>query len=392
MTRYWPMQAGHIVTSGFGPRWGTVHRGTDFGWPGGSGGRPVYACDAGVVRSAGASPGFGGPSPAGLVTIQHEGWFSGYGHIVCEVKPGERVAAGQRIGRVNPDMATAGDSTAPHLHLFAGPGTYDYAKLVDPIPLLSGAAHPGGDTVPPQFQADLLMLTNNDSGPRDPRTCLWAVVHTFEGNPQITARDMAAYQQKPESGGSYTIVVDRQGTTARENDDNYIPWAAAQTGNRFGLHVSLAGRAAQTRAEWLAQDRQLRALARVLADWSNRYSIPLIKLTPDAVRTKRTKGVCGHHDISLAFGETDHTDPGPHFPWDTVLDYARGSTTPTPSKETAMTPEQDKMLREIHAALVGTRHPSRVQGSTYTGTGIDYILNTNADAYRLAKALEDDGK
>ena len=49
MARYWPLGAGRIVTSPFGPREDGFHAGTDFGFPGGSANKPVYACASGIV-------------------------------------------------------------------------------------------------------------------------------------------------------------------------------------------------------------------------------------------------------------------------------------------------------------------------------------------------------
>lgn len=204
-----------------------------------------------------------------------------------------------------------------------------------------------------QFKADVDILTSNDSGTRAAPAPLFAI-HTFEGNPNITADDMARYQLSPAAGGSYNGVIDRTGRTARENDDHYIPWAAMPTGNRLARHWSLAGRAAQSRAEWLAQPRQLDALAHVLAHDHREYGTPLKLLTVSEVARSRTdssmRGVCGHVHISQAFGESDHTDPGGNFPYDYVISRAaeivRGETSPPTQEADTMTPEDRKILIE----------------------------------------------
>ena len=61
-----PVEKGFVVTSGFGPRWGTTHWGTDFGRDGGCGGAPVYAVKDGTVTRAGPASGFGQ-----WVTVDH---------------------------------------------------------------------------------------------------------------------------------------------------------------------------------------------------------------------------------------------------------------------------------------------------------------------------------
>ena len=117
MARYWPLGTGRIVTSPFGPRDDGFHAGTDFGFPGGSANKPVYACASGIVIYAGAAQGYGGPDPAGWLVIDHPGGVGGgcteYGHIIREVGGGEHVTAGQRVARINPDSATNG-GVAPH--------------------------------------------------------------------------------------------------------------------------------------------------------------------------------------------------------------------------------------------------------------------------------------
>ncbi|GGK59371.1 peptidase [Nocardia camponoti] len=93
-------------TSGFGARWGTMHRGIDIAAPIGS---PIYAVADGTVIEAGPAQGFGL-----WVRIRHDdGTISIYGHMYdFVVSAGERVPAGMQIARIG----NRGDSTGPHLH------------------------------------------------------------------------------------------------------------------------------------------------------------------------------------------------------------------------------------------------------------------------------------
>lgn len=141
-----PMKRGYMVTSSFGMRNGSLHAGTDFGWVGGSGNLPIYAVKGGTVMYTGAASGYGGPDPAGWIVIDHPaadgGGVSEYGHIIREVKVGQRVEAGQRIGYINPSSRTNG-GVAPHLHLAVMPYAYDPRKKLDPLTWLDGAQYPG---------------------------------------------------------------------------------------------------------------------------------------------------------------------------------------------------------------------------------------------------------
>lgn len=147
--RYMPVPPEAYITSKFGPRWGTVHRGVDFGRNGGSANMPVYAAQGGTVVYAGAASGFGGPDPAGWVVIDHPAADGAgttvYGHIIREVSVGQRVEAGQRIGHVNPNSATNG-GVAPHVHFEVHPYVWQQGAQIDPEPWLVGALTPGSAT------------------------------------------------------------------------------------------------------------------------------------------------------------------------------------------------------------------------------------------------------
>ncbi|MBT9311038.1 peptidoglycan DD-metalloendopeptidase family protein [Leptothoe kymatousa] len=101
----WPTRG--TLTSGYGWRWGRMHRGIDVAGPVGT---PIVSAAAGVVERAGwNSGGYGN-----LVEVRHaDGSMTRYAHnsrIV--VRPGQRVNQGQHIA----DMGSTGYSTGPHLH------------------------------------------------------------------------------------------------------------------------------------------------------------------------------------------------------------------------------------------------------------------------------------
>jgi len=101
-----PVKSNFRFTSGFGPRWGRLHAGTDFAGPIGT---PIYTTADGVVTHAGWSSGYGR-----LIKIQHEfGIETRYAHLnAMDVSVGQRVSRGERIGA----MGNSGRSTGPHLH------------------------------------------------------------------------------------------------------------------------------------------------------------------------------------------------------------------------------------------------------------------------------------
>jgi hypothetical protein len=143
-----PMPPGsYVLTSPYGPRWGTHHDGQDFAAPTGT---PIRAAAAGTVRSAqctspfcdrpGAVDATGNPTTPGCglrVVLMHAG---GVATMYCHasalaVHEGQMVAAGQVIAWVG----STGNSTGSHLHfevhLDAPP--VDASTATDPVAYLA---------------------------------------------------------------------------------------------------------------------------------------------------------------------------------------------------------------------------------------------------------------
>lgn len=120
-----PLKSAFRYTSGFGPRWGRTHEGTDFA---ASYGTPIYATADGIVTHAGWLAGYGR-----LVKIQHEfGIETRYAHQAkIRVKVGQRVSRGDHIG----DMGNSGRSTGTHLHYEVRVG----GKPVNPMTYIKAA-------------------------------------------------------------------------------------------------------------------------------------------------------------------------------------------------------------------------------------------------------------
>ncbi|MBQ8148455.1 MAG: M23 family metallopeptidase [Lachnospiraceae bacterium] len=95
-----------VLTSPYGPRWGTVHKGIDWGVPTGTACR---ASRAGTVVSAGWSGGYGY-----CVVIDHgDGVRTRYAHLSSiSVSNGQYVDQGQVIALTG----NTGNSTGPHIH------------------------------------------------------------------------------------------------------------------------------------------------------------------------------------------------------------------------------------------------------------------------------------
>ncbi|MDX3238636.1 M23 family metallopeptidase [Streptomyces sp. ME03-5709C] len=121
--------ARYTLTAGYdasGAHWAHRHTGQDFAVPPGT---PVRAVGGGTVVVAACGDGFGNQ----IVVRHDDGYCTHYAHLsVLEVVPGQRVRAGERIGR----SGNSGNSTGPHLH-FEVRVTPQMGSSVAPLPWLA---------------------------------------------------------------------------------------------------------------------------------------------------------------------------------------------------------------------------------------------------------------
>lgn len=379
-----PVDKGFYVTSGFGPRWGTQHWGTDFGRGGGSGGHPIYAVKDGTVVRVGPASGFGQ-----WIGVDHPASNGGgetiYGHVIPEVKLGQKVREGQRIGRINPNQATNG-GVAPHLHLewhrysWVPPGP----DRLDPMVMLKGARWPGEVKAPVSDSTEVKKVADNavdidkhhliTFGRPTPLPKKVIIVHTTENTPGTSSQAILDYQVRSRSG-SYHRLVDATGKITLANTDDWQVWATGNKGNDIALHVSCVAQAKMTREQWLAQPKMLEGVARVIAHWSKKYGIPLVKLSRQELGAGK-HGVAGHLEAQV-WGNTTHWDPGYHFPYDVVLKRAKelneGKTAPAVSIPPAPAPKAPMTL--------DTPCKSHVAGSTHVAPLADYIMYIDRGVY-----------
>ncbi|MEV6730555.1 N-acetylmuramoyl-L-alanine amidase [Streptomyces sp. NPDC051364] len=147
------------------------------------------------------------------------------------------------------------------------------------------------------------------------------VIHDMEApEGPMTAENVAHWfsTMDASSKASAHVCVDND-SAVRCVADGDRAWHAPGA-NSDGLGIELAGYARQSREEWLDQYSKgvLEQAARVVAGWCQKHNIPAVKLTAAELKAGK-RGIVGHRDVSAAYGQTDHTDPGPNFPWDYFL-------------------------------------------------------------------------
>lgn len=148
-----PVESGRI-TQNFGdapPRGvtyaGGTKNGTSFAAPGGS---PVYAASDGRVVRVTSGGAYGT-----RIELEHNGKvWSLYAHLSgTNVKVGDDVRAGQRIGSVG----DTGQTTGPHLHFEVRQGSNSYGAAVDPMSYLNNNSTPEAYVDDAAFEYDTLV-------------------------------------------------------------------------------------------------------------------------------------------------------------------------------------------------------------------------------------------
>ena len=151
----------------------------------------------------------------------------------------------------------------------------------------------------------------------------FVVMHTMEISERAGAAAICArWFASPVSKVSAHYCVDAR-TIVQCVLEKDIAWHA-RGGNTHSIGVELAGFAAQTEREWAdAYSTSLLTRASgLVADLCLRWRIPPRWLVAADLLAGR-RGITGHSEVSRAYGQSDHWDPGPGFPIESFLDRVR---------------------------------------------------------------------
>ncbi len=156
------------------------------------------------------------------------------------------------------------------------------------------------------------------------------VIHDAEYPEKLSAaEDIAKYFQRVERKASahYCADADSVVQCVLEADGAYHA-----PPNAHSIGIELAGYAKQTTADWL--DAYGTAMLRdhaapLVAELCARHSIPIRWLTVEQV-VAGWHGVTSHNNVSLAFHQSTHTDPGGNFPIDQFMAWVLDAADPQP--------------------------------------------------------------
>ncbi len=107
--------------------------------------------------------------------------------------------------------------------------------------------------------------------------------------------------------------------------------AGSSTGNRHAVSYEITGVNGWSRQQWI-DNVAWPLLWRQIARDCREFDIIAQTLTIAQMRAGTPSGIVTHKQMGEAWGGTDHTDPGPNFPMDYLIEGVRAELNPTPER------------------------------------------------------------
>jgi N-acetyl-anhydromuramyl-L-alanine amidase AmpD len=149
------------------------------------------------------------------------------------------------------------------------------------------------------------------------------VIHcTVSPTVQGGARATAAYFRSAAAGGSAHYVVDPYEVVQCVYDGT-VAYHAPPNQHSLGVELCDPMKGKAARWQWLEHEAMLHLAARLVAQLCLAYDVPIVRLSEKDLRAGK-HGICGHVDVSQAFKQSTHWDPGPDFPWPRFMALVKG--------------------------------------------------------------------
>lgn len=151
------------------------------------------------------------------------------------------------------------------------------------------------------------------------------------------ARKVARYFQSSQAGGLAHYIVD-PGETVQACREDIACWHAPPNAGSIG--VELCDPQAGAVDRWYDDPHRmmLQRAAVLVADLCHRHRLPIEYLNASALLAGR-RGITMHRDVSTAWKQSSHTDPGVGFPMAHFVDLVKQVGAPAP----AVVPVEDDM-------------------------------------------------
>lgn len=136
------------------------------------------------------------------------------------------------------------------------------------------------------------------------------------------ARANAHYFQTHRTGSAHYVVD--PGEIIECVPEDVVAYHAPPNTGSIGIELCDPQTGSASRWGDANHDAMLRRAAGLVRAVAKRWNVPLKRIDAGDLRAGR-HGVCGHADVTAAWHQTDHTDPGSGFPWGRFLALANGA-------------------------------------------------------------------
>lgn len=138
-----------------------------------------------------------------------------------------------------------------------------------------------------------------------------------------TAAQEASYASRRTDGTSCHFFADKVEVIQVLDTAAKAGHAGSSTGNSNAIAIEICGVNGWTRSQWVS-NVNFKKLGEVLAKVIEKVwpdgSFKVQRATVSEMESNpRVKKFYSHDDMRRAWGGTDHTDPGPNFPWDVLF-------------------------------------------------------------------------
>jgi N-acetyl-anhydromuramyl-L-alanine amidase AmpD len=182
------------------------------------------------------------------------------------------------------------------------------------------------------------------------------------------ARQNAAYFQSADAGGLAHYIVD-PAEVVQACKETVACWHAPPVNDR-AIGVELCDPQSGLDSRWgnAAHKAMLALAAPLFADICHRHNIPKVYVDHQSL-LRGERGITTHHDVTLAWHKSTHTDPGPAFPMGAFITAVNGhKPAPAPQEDDMPLSEDDVakvaaataalLRKDIAVLLHGTRDGS----------------------------------
>lgn len=168
-----------------------------------------------------------------------------------------------------------------------------------------------------------------------------------------SAADEASYATRRTDGVSAHLYVDDREIIQSIDLLARTGHAGSNNGNEHAVSVEVTGLNSWSRDKWL-KSVNWSALGSALAWVCGQFGITVRRASVSEMRSNpKVKAFYSHDDMRQAWGGTDHTDPGPNFPWDRLFEAVlSGGAPPATAAEEDALPEEEEdamIVTHVHA-------------------------------------------